>query len=388
MTCGALKADPLSVEPLIGVSAEYSSNPSLSTLNPHHVNDEALSVNVPLSYDLDSTRYTLEPSARYSDKGSYSSLDSDYYRLVGTASYSSDRQSLSLKANASRDSSFQQYALASNGVGVRADSLNGGGEWQYALSERFGLDATANVSRVLYNDSATLTGLVDYRYVSELIGPTYALSERDTLQLSASASQYESLDHITSSHSAAAQIGLKRLLTELWSLSTTLGYAKSENSQTLYLGPVYIDGLKFGPYYLGTAKSDQRGPVFSVALKRQSETLTVGANASRAYAPTGFEYLSRQDVVELDLSKTVSERWSYSGRVSYEDTSTTAYGGVTYTTYYYSGQLSATWHFTPEWMMSLESTWIGARYSPPSASAESTSVSLQISRKFLRIDLW
>jgi hypothetical protein len=381
------RGDPLSIEPLIGVAAEYASNPFLASGTGQGESDEALSLNLPTHYDLDSTHFTVLPSVRVSDKGSYSSLDSDYFHLTGIAAYSSDLETLTLRAAANRDSSLWQYGLVSQGVGVRSDSFNASADWQYALTERTGIELSGNWIRNLYGDTATLIGLVDYRYLSEQAAVNYAVTERDTFQLSVSEGQYQSLDHITASHSVAAQLGVTRLVTELWTVSGTLGYAKSDNSETVYFGPFDIDGVIYGPYYLGTAKSVQRGPVFNASAKRQSETVTFSANASRTYAPTGFEYLSRQDLVALDLTKVLSERWSYAGHISYEDTSTPSYGGPDYTTHYYSARLSATWHWTPEWMISLTTTWIGAKYSPPPTSAQSTSVSLQISRQFLRIDL-
>jgi hypothetical protein len=387
MTYATAGADPLSVEPLIGVAAEYASNPFLATGASHGVSDEALSLDLPTHYDLDSTHFTLLPSVRVSDKGTYSSLNSDYFHLTGLATYSSDLQTLTLRAGANRDSSLWQYGVVSQGLGVRTDSFNAGADWQYALTERTGIELGGSWSRNLYDDTATLIGLVDYRYLSEQAGVNYAVTERNTLQLFVNESQYQSLDHITASHSVAAQLGITRQVTEQWTAAATLGYAKSDNSQSVYVGPFDIGGVLFGPYYEGTVKSVQRGPVFNASAKWKNETLTFSANASRTYAPTGFEYLSRQDLVALDLTKVLSERWSYAGHISYEDTSTPTFGGTDYTTHYYSARLSATWHWTPVWMISLTTNWVGARYSPPPTSAQSTNVALQVSRQFLRIDL-
>jgi hypothetical protein len=84
----------------------------------------------------------------------------------------------------------------------------------------------------------------------------------------------------------------------------------------------------------------------------------------------------------------LSERWSYTARLSYFDTDTPNLQGAPSTSRYYSGQLSATWHWTEQWMLSLTTTWISARYGAPNPSAQSTGVSLQLSRQFLRTDLY
>jgi hypothetical protein len=387
VTSGAAKADPLSIQPLLGISADYSSNPFLLPGRTRSANDEALLIDAPISYDDDAVHYGLDPSIRYGDRGSYSSLDSNYYHLTGTAAYSSELQSLTLTAGALRDSSLQQYVLASNGVGVRTDSLSAGLDWKLAVSERGAVVAGGSFSRALYNNEATATGLVNYRYLSEYFGPQYSLTERDTLQLTGSAGQYESLDGITASHSVSAQLGLTRRLTEIWTASASVGYSQSDNSQSIYIGPFIIGGEVYGPFYEGLAKFDQRGAVYGATLKRSGETVTLNFNASRAYTPTGFEYLSREDLAGLDLSQSLSERWSYAARLTYQNSSTPSLQGLTSTSRYYSGRLSTNWNWTQQWMVTLAVTWVGTKYSPPSVSAESTSVALQFSWQFKRFDL-
>ena len=110
-------------------------------------------------------------------------------------------------------------------------------------------------------------------------------------------------------------------------------------------------------------------------------------SASRAFRPSGFEFLSRADVAEIGVSFTRSERWKFGAKVNYSNTATPAPGGGLATVRYLSGQLSADWHWTPTWVISLNTTWVNVKYVTPPISAQSTGVSLQISRQFLRIDL-
>jgi hypothetical protein len=49
--------------------------------------------------------------------------------------------------------------------------------------------------------------------------------------------------------------------------------------------------------------------------------------------------------------------------------------------------LSADWHWTQNWIISLHTTWVGSKYDMPAISARSTGASLEVSRQFLRIDL-
>jgi hypothetical protein len=376
------------MEPLLGVASEYSSNPYLLSAGERAVSDVAVLLNAPINYDLDSTHFSLVPSIRYSDSGgSYASLASNYFHLNATAVFSGDVDSLSMKAGFGRDSSLYQNGLSSNGIGVRADSSSAGVDWQRAMTERFQLDLTANWARVLYDQSAASTGLVDYRYVSGGPSATFAVSERGKFQVLASAGQYEALDGITKSRNYNLQLGFDRQLTEIWTLSTSLGYAKSYNSQEIFYGPFFIGTIEFGPYLLGTVESEQKGPVYNASLTRRGERLTVTASASRAFLPSGFEYLSRQDIAELSLNYTRSERWTFGAKVDYQNTATPYSNGALLAVRYFSGQLSADWHWTQNWVISLHTTWVGSKYQMPAISAQSTGASLEISRQFLRIDL-
>jgi hypothetical protein len=382
------RAGPLSMEPLLGLVSDYSSNPYLVSAGGRAVSDVALLVNAPMSYDLDAAHFALTPSIRYSDSGSnYASLNSNFFHLSGSAAFSSDLNTLSLTTALGRDSSLYQNGLSSNGIGVRSDSSSAGVDWQHTMTERSLLELDAGWNRVLYNQGATATGLVDFRYVSVSSSAVYAISERDKLHVLLGGGQYQALDGFTKSRNYNLQLGLDRQLTEIWTLSTSIGYARSDNSQEIFYGPFFIGTTEYGPFYLRTVESQQKGPVYNLGLTRQGETLTLTASASRSFRPSGFEFLSRTDLAELDLSYIRSERWTFGSKLTYQNTATPAPNGALYSTRYVSGQLSADWHWTPTWVISLHTTWTNSKNGVPAFSAQSTGVSLEISRQFLRIDL-
>jgi hypothetical protein len=388
LASGVSRAGPLSMTPLLGLVTDYSSNPYLVSAGGRAVSDVALLVNAPTSYDLDAAHFSLTPSIRYSDGGGgYASLNSNYYHLTGSAAFSSDLNTLSLTTAFGRDSSLYQNGLSSNGIGVRSDSSSAGMDWQHTMTERSFLELDASWNRVLYNQGSTSTGLVDYRYLSVGSSAIYAASERDKLHVSVGGGQYQALDGFTKSKNYNLQLGFDRQLTEIWALSTSVGYSRSDNSQEIFYGPFFIGTTEYGPYYLRTVASQQKGPVYNVGLTRQGETLTLTASASRSFRPSGFEFLSRTDLAELDLIYTRSDRWTFGGKVTYQNTATPSSNGALYSTRYLSGQLSADWHWTPTWVISLHTTWTNSKYGVPASSAQSTGVSLEISRQFLRIDL-
>jgi hypothetical protein len=375
------------MEPTLGMASEYASNPYLLSTGERAVSDEAILLDVPARYDLDAAHFALEPSLRYSDSGTYASLASNYFHLNASASFAGDLGALSFTGGRGRDSSLYQNGVSSNGVGVRMDSGSAGMDWQRQITERSFLAVDASWNRVRYGQSTAATGLVDYRYVS--VGPSVsiAVDERDKFRVSAGAGQYLALDGITESKNYSLQLGLDRQLTEIWTLTTSAGYARSNNSEKIFYGPIFIGSIEYGPFLLGTIESEQKGPVYSASLIRQGERFSVTASASRAFRPSGFEFLSRADTAEVDLKHAYSERWKFGAKATYQKTATPSSNGANSSLRYLSGQLSAEWHWTPTWVVALNTTWVSVKYVLPPISAQSSGVSLEISRQFLRIDL-
>jgi hypothetical protein len=371
------RGGPLSMDPSLGVATEYSSNPYLVTLGGRAVQDVAVIMSAPTRYDLDSAHFALTPSVRYSSSGSYASLNSNYLHLDGSGVFADDLNLLTITAGFGRDSSLQQSGLSSNGLGVRSDGSAAGLDWQRTLTERLSMALDASWNRVLYNQGAELTGLLDYRYVSFGSTATYAIDKRDKFKMLAGAGEYTALDGVTKSKNYNLQTGFDRQLSELWTASVTAGYARSDNTEDLF----------FGPFLLATIESEQKGPVYNASLVRAGEQLKLTLSASRTFRPSGFEFLSRQDMAEVNLGYTYSERWKFGMKADYQNTNTPLASGLSTGVRYFSGALSADWNWTPTWIISLRANWVSVKYELPPEAAQSTGVSLEISRQFLRIDL-
>jgi hypothetical protein len=219
--------------------------------------------------------------------------------------------------------------------------------------------------------------LVDYRYLSA--GPTlaFALDERDTLKALGSYGDYRSLNGLTASQSETAQLALVRQLNELWSLSTSVGYSRSTNSQKYF----------FGPFYLGNLASKQNGDVYAVNLSHQGEKFTLSGGVSRALQPTGLAYLSRQDSVNLTAAYTHSERWDFGLSTSWQKTQYPTLAGANSSVRYLNAQLTANWHWTSQWILSMHATRITQQFGLPTVNVGSSGLSLDISRQFLRTEI-
>jgi hypothetical protein len=377
-----VSAEPWSIEPRLGASADYATNPSLRPSNPRSEEHVAALFNLPVRYDADGIELYLSPSGRISNSRGYSSLASNYFHLDANAQFTNDLGSTSVQAELARDSSFYYNGQFANGIGVRRDTALTSVDWSRSLTERSQIQLDGSWTRVSYAQPPNATSLTDYRYLSA--GPTFAraLSERDTLKVLGSFGRYQSLNGITESKSENLQLGFVRQLNELWSLSTTAGYSRSTNTQKVF----------FGPFFLGSVSSNQNGAVYAATLTRQGEQFTLNGGVSRSLQPTGFGYLSRQDSVNLYATYALSERWDFVlGAAWYKARNPLAIGAQllsgTSDVRYANVQLTANWHWTAQWIIGMHATRVTQQYGPPTVSGASSGVSVDIVRQFLRFDL-
>lgn len=372
-------AGPWSVEPSVGVSTDYSTNPELKSIGPVSEQHVAVLYNLPLRYDADSLELAFIPHGRFSNGSGYSSLSSNSARVDADANLISERGTLSLQTAAARDSSLYNNGLAAYGygVGVRQDMLTAAGDWTRLLTERSQFQFDANWSRVHYDQPANSTNLVDYRYLSA--GPTiaFAWSERDTLKLQGNFGRYQALNRMTESKSENLQLAFDRQLSEIWKFSANAGYSRSKNSYNYF----------FGSFLLGMLHSNQDGTVYSVNLSRHGEQFNLDAGLTRALQPTGFAFLSLQDNVALHAAYVHSERWTLSLNAALQRERDPTRSGNNVQFHYQSVQLTSGWHWTPQWVISLHVSHNSRQYGASTVSAASNGVSLDVVRQFLRTEL-
>ena len=227
------------------------------------------------------------------------------------------------------------------------------------------------------------TALTDYKYASFSPSLNYRESELSKLTVTASAGRYNSLDGLTESTAVNLQLGFSKQLTELWSVSASGGYSRSNNQEQ-------ADTEELVPYQGGfiivvvpvRLQSTQTGSIFSGNVTRQSELLTLSASASRQLAPTGFAYLSRLDTYELQIGYRATERLRLTTdarQVSYDAPQFNAAASISKST---SVSLSAIWQWDERWTATLGASHVIASSGSPTISVDTTGVSLQVSRQF------
>ena len=117
-------AGPWSIEPRLGASANYDTNPALIEFNSSSEEHIAALVSLPLRYDGDGIALSLSPSARISNSRGYSSLASSYTHIDGNAQFTSDVGTTTVQGELARDSSLYHVGGLVNGLGVRRDTAS------------------------------------------------------------------------------------------------------------------------------------------------------------------------------------------------------------------------------------------------------------------------
>jgi hypothetical protein len=377
---GRAFAGPWSTQPVVGVAAEYASNPALFSVHGQSEAHAALFLDLPVNFDLDTVHYAVTPRVRYSDTTGYSSVTSNYLHLDASAKFANEIDAATLTGALYQDSSLLYAGEVANGIGVRRDTASVDANWQHALSERAQFQVDANAVRTRYAQSVQLGNLVDYSDVGVTPAASYAVSELSTVRILGGVSRYKSLNGSTDSGSTNLQLGWDHHFDELWTVSTTAGYSKSTNHYHLVLATI-------GNYLvIETIGSSQNGAVYSANLTRQSETLTATASATRALTPTGFAFLTRQDTVSGQANYNRSERLSFSASVTWANIAEPLVTGGYSTRRFYDGDISANWRWTEQWFVSLHVNKIGQRFGAQtgqgSVSPTSNGVSFEISRHF------
>jgi len=170
------------------------------------------------------------------------------------------------------------------------------------------------------------------------------------------------------------QLGLDHRLTEIWTLSGAGGYSKATNQYKVY----------FGPFYLGTEQTQQKGAIYSVTLARQGEQFNLSAVASRALTPTGFSFLSRQDNVTSSATYNLTERWTFNGTVTWAYVADPVITGGEVKHRFYSVSASASWRWTEHWSIGLHASKVEQEFGQGSGNPSSSAISIDVSRQFFR----
>jgi hypothetical protein len=374
-------------DPVVGVTGDYASNPVLAA-GPHTGEaDAALLLDVPTTYNADEFKFSILPSFRLTSTGGYSTLISDYEHLNLKSEIDTERSTLVLTVGATRDSNLFYNYLSDGNVGVRRDAALADLSLDRFITERVEFTADASATRVRYGDTEGISTLVDYKYFS--VSPQLAWngSEKNKYTLTTSVGRYNSLSGATESRNGNIQLGFVRQLSEQWSLTATGGYSRALNQiEANEAFIVYtIDGpvIVFAP---ASAESSQNGSVYSVDVTHHGKLVLFEATASRQVLPTGFAFLSLQQMYELKATYTLSPRWTVGADLRLVDYRNPEGNGLFYSTRVPSASISASWLWSEHWTLSFMAAHV--RESVPTSlfNEQSQEFSLTLSWRFNHIN--
>jgi hypothetical protein len=360
-------------EPVLGLAADYSTNPALLFVNHNTETHGDILIDAPTTYHANGASFSVLPSFRLSDSPGFSSLASNYAHLTAAGEIDSDRDTLTVTGQYALDSSLYQFGFNgfSGSTGVRRETSLGDANWVHALTERVNVGLELDSSHVLYGQATSFLGLIDYRYTSAAPSLSWATSERTTLTVLGSIGLYNSSNGETKSVNSNLEIGFTRRFNELWTVTAKAGLSRETDTLDEY----------YGPYLLETLRSTTNGTVFTANVTRQGSRLSANASASRSLVPSGYAFLSHQDTYALSLQCPWTERLTLGGQAqrvtSVEEQN---FGGPVNQTYFNLG-LSAAWKWTEKWTVTLSTSKITVKYAP-TIDAATTGVNLQLSRHF------
>jgi hypothetical protein len=392
----ATRAGVWGMDPVLGLTADYATNPVLLDVPDTAQTDAAVLIDAPTTYNGNDFKVSVLPSFRVGDTKSYSSVNSDYEHLTVKGEFDTERSVLTGSASATRDSSLYENYLADGETGVRRDGAVADLNWDRLVTENTDVNADLNSMRVRYGSTTYGTSLVDYKYTSFTPTVTWVATERAKFNFAAGAGEYDSLDGSTRSRNANVQVGFVRPLTEIWSLTASGGFSHSQNrvdfDEYLVLTPEGVvvttspTGIVLKVVPL-RAESSQNSAVYSAIVTRQGERLTLNMNASRQEVPTGFAFLSRQTLFGIQANYSLSERWTLGANASYLDSHDPQLeGGGTLDRKVENFGLNAAWQWTEHWTLTLAASRISERYQSFHLDLSSNQIAITLSRKFNHID--
>jgi hypothetical protein len=383
----AARAGVWGMDPVLGLVGDYSTNPALLSVPHTAETNGALLIDAPTTYNSDAFAFSILPSFRLGDSKGYSSLASDYEHLSTKAEFDSERGMLTATAGIARDSSLYLNYLTNGSVGVQRDAATADLDWQRLLTERLEFDADVNTQHVKYGQSSGTSTLVDYQYTSITPALSWKTSERNKLTATASVGRYNSLDGTTESRSANLQVGFIRQLSEIWSVTATVGYSRALNEfdteQPEFVFTANGPTIELVPL---TLESSQNGSIYAVNLTRQGSRLVLNASASRQLTPTGFAYLSPQKSYEIKSSYSLTDRWSLAADARYVNAQNPQLHTVPtdYTIKYLV--ISTDWRWTEKLTLSLSASRVTERIVSPNFNLASSELTVTLSHRFSHIN--
>ncbi len=374
----------MSSESSVGLEADYNSNPFLRSSQIQGAESEAVVANLPATYTSDTISYELIPRLRFATTQGVTALLSDYQYLDADWRLSEERNTVALAGSWHRDSTFYNLFenTALNGATLHRQEELASASWTRLLGERSDLALSGSYDQVNYAHNPSFA-VVSFDYLQGSLQYDLTLSERWKWSLAAGYGEYQLRDASYRSDNRFAQTTLAYSLSEQWSMSLQVGYSRVTSltqEQQLAIFQAPGGGFEFGFQTLKVGAS-QGTDSFAATVERKGERVVLDLAASRAIEPSGLGALLTQDDVSIAANLPLSERWSFGARLHGARLSDPLQQISYSNRRYYDADLNASWLVTEHWTLQLSGTYFLQRYSATAPVADSSSVSLSLSRQ-------
>jgi len=382
-----LCAGPLGVEPTLGLSAGYQSNPLFLADGRGTSETLALLLHLPVTYSGDRVSFSLQPRFRAgATHGAVAPL-ADYQYFDSVWDDKGVLNEFTAKAGWHRDSTlynpFEQSALGGSTLHRQEDT--GSLDWRHQLSERSDLELFASEDQVHYGATVTPT-LSSFNYGQGGAKFAHDLSERWQLTLEGGVSEFELRDQSYRTEAGYAQLDLSRRLSERWSLLASIGTSSLRFRQTIEEFFLVPDDQGVLHLVLRQVDIHTRGHTgnYSLSLQREFQKWRLEVAASRALQPSGFGALATQDDVTVRLTGNRTERLTLTAAIHGSRLSDSSGRLSLGNRRYYDANVTGDWRWTEHWTLEAQLALYLQRPAPTLAMVRNAAAFLTLTREFGR----
>ena len=326
-----VRAELWSIENTLGSRYEWNDNINLSLTSPGAVNSLYLSTSLSaarLTENSGTRLIAAVTSVRQRGPGAQDRFDGQF---ALSQTYNDPLNTFSGSLSYVKDfNNAVRTADVALGYGQRR-TTSISASWVRALSERLNANAQLSVSGSAYGQG--IPGASDFRYPTLSAGTSYLLSDRDTLTLQGSRSNYRPSQGTDRASSESLSLGLSRVISERSNASLSFGPYRTDTSLqgdrlACPLSPVYCrTGLVPYTVVSETVRVVGHGVQYTAGLAYQvAEVTGLSFGASSQQTPSGVGRVLRTDTLNMAVNHAFSE--TMSGSIAYARSSATSLAGT------------------------------------------------------------
>lgn len=368
LQAGSSRAAEWSVEPSVGLRADYDDNINLSPAPHPSVWGLKLSPDVKFSGETETLKVTGELNLRINRYFGEDGLDTIDHTLSLRSDYKAERDLVGLNIDSIRDSTLVSELATTGAAQARRQRnlLTANPTWSRALTEVTSLRASYSYTDVRYDDSAG-SGLINYEDQSASVGIQSKLDERSSISVAAFYDRYETKPAQIRASTYGVQGGYDHAFSETLQGSFIVGLRKTQS--TIDSHALVCDGPIILGFCLGTVtevtsvqKETSSGYTLNGSLLKRWETDTVSGQLSREINPSGVGSLIETDRIQVIWTK----EWSptLSSNISAAAYRSRYIGGVVTDSdsRYYTVEPRLTWRLAEGWALDAGYSYARQKY--------------------------